>query len=180
MDTTPTPVASRFFVFDVESVGLHGEGFAVGGGVYVDGVAQWEFRMACPIAECVGSGEDRQWVKDNVPIIEETHRAPRAMRDEFWRQWTKAKASGAAMAADCAWPVEAGFVKSCIEDDPARKWEGPYPFHEIASYLAASGLDPLAKYARKTSELPVHDPLADARQSARMLATAVARLARQP
>lgn len=166
-----------FFVFDVESVGLHGEGFAVGGGVYLsNGGAQWEFRLACPIAECAGNDDDRRWVKDNIPVIEETHRSPKAMRVDFWRQWVKAKKDGAVMAADCAWPVEANFVKACIADDPTRKSEGPYPFHEIASFLQAAGLDPLAKYDRTSSELPIHDPLADARQSARMLATAISNL----
>lgn len=169
-------MVNAFFVFDVESVGLHGEGFAVAGGVYLDGAAQWEFRLAVPIAECAGSDDDRQWVKDNIPTIEETHRSPKAMRDEFWQQWMKAKAGGAVMAANCAWPVEAGFLKACIADDSSRKWEGPYPLHEIASFLIVAGFDPLAKYPRTPSELPIHDPLADARQSARMLATALQRL----
>ena len=168
---------SPFFVIDVESVGLHGEGFAVAGGVYLpNGAAQWEFRLACPIDECAGDDDDRKWVKENVPAMEETHRSPKAMRDEFWRQWMKAKAGGAVMAAECQWPVEAGFVKACIADDPSRKWEGPYPLHEIASYLAAAGLDPMAKYDRTPSEMPMHDPLADARQSARLLSEALARM----
>jgi hypothetical protein len=169
---------ATFFVFDVESVGLHGEGFAVGGGVYLaNGAAQWEFKLACPQNACSGSSEDRRWLAENVPVLDETHRAPKAMRDEFWRQWTKARSQGAVMAADCAWPVEAGFLIACIKDDPARKQEGPYPLHEIASYLASSGLNPIAKYDRTASELPQHDPLADARQSARLLALALARMA---
>lgn len=68
-----------FFVFDVESIGLHGEGFAVAGGVYLpNGVAQWEFRLACPIDECAGDDDDRKWVKENIPAIEETHRSPKS------------------------------------------------------------------------------------------------------
>lgn len=172
---------SSFFVIDVESVGLHGEGFAVAGGVYLpNGAVQWEFRLACPIDECAGDDDDRKWVKNNIPAIEETHRSPKSMRDEFWRQWMKAKAGGAVMAAECLWPVEAGFVKACIADDRARKWDGPYPLHEIASYLAAAGLDPMAKYPRNPSEMPMHDPLADARQSARLLSEAIATLEQMP
>lgn len=163
-----------FFVFDVESIGLHGEGFAVGGGAYVNGVAQWEFRLSCPTDECAGSGEDLQWVKDNIPAIEETHRSSRVMRDEFWKHWMVAFGSGAKMAVECGWPVEANFLRACIADDPTRKWNGPYPLHEIASYLSAAGMDPMAKYDRTPMELPVHDPLADARQSARLLSEALA------
>jgi len=172
---------SPFFVFDVESVGLHGEAFAVAGGLYTSsGAALWEFRLSCPLDECHGESDDRQWVKQNVPPIEETHRHPKPMRDEFWRQWEKAKAAGALMAVECGWPVEAGFLAACIRDDlPARRWNGPYPLHEIASYLAASGMDPMATYERTASEQPAHDPLADARLSARLLGEALARMANE-
>lgn len=167
-----------YFVIDVESVGLHGQAFAVAGGVYLEnGSPQWEFKLACPIDECDGLPDDRKWVKENIPTIQETHRTPQAMRDAFWPLWLKAKSEGAVMAADCLWPVEAGFMEQCIRDDSAtRNWEGPYPFMEIASFLAAAGMHPLAKYDRTPSEMPVHDPLADARQSARMLSIALAKI----
>lgn len=169
---------TRYFVFDVESIGLHGEAFAVGGGVYLEnGAAQWEFRFATDAASCSGTVEDRKWVNEHVPVIEITHRSARQMRDAFWDQWLKAKAEGALMAVECGWPVEARFLAQCIDDDAeARKWSGPYPLHEIASYLAASGRDPMATYERLPSENPAHDPLADARQSARLLAESLERL----
>lgn len=164
-----------YFIIDVESVGLHGEGFAVAGGVFLEnGAAQWEFGFACPISECGGDATDRQWVKDNIPQLFESHRSPRAMRDAFWALWLKAKAEGATMAAECAWPVEAGFLAKCIADDPTRKWEGPYPLHDVASFLQCAGLDPMKDYGRENSELPKHNPLCDARQSARLLAMALA------
>jgi hypothetical protein len=46
---------------------------------------------------------------------------------------------------------------------------GPYPLHDLASILLAHGRDPLAKNERLPEELPEHDPLNDARQSARLL-----------
>lgn len=172
--TADYKIPSLFFVFDVESVGLHGEGFAVAGGVYqTTGVALWEFRMSCPIDECTGGDEGRQWVKNNVPVLEQTHRRPLAMRDSFWCQWLNAKKDGAVMAAECAWPVETNFLTACINDDTRRTREGPYPLHDVASWLAAAGMDPMVKYDRLPSEMPVHDPLADARQSARLLARAM-------
>ncbi len=64
-------IYTSFFVFDVESIGLHGEGFAVAGGVYSkDGATQWEFSFSCPQEECEGDADDRQWVKENVPVLE--------------------------------------------------------------------------------------------------------------
>lgn len=176
---TKTTIPPAFFVFDAESIGLHGEHFAVAGGVYLpNGAAQWEFRYACSAEYCRGDESDREWVNENVPMIDATHRGGLSMRDAFWEQWMKAKAQypGIAMAAECAWPVEAGLVARCIADDPDRKWQGPYPFHEIASFMAAAGMDPMANYDRMPSEMPKHDPLADARQSARLLAEAIAKL----
>lgn len=163
-----------FFVFDVESIGLHGEGFAVAGGVYLEnGAAQWEFCFACDPRDAEGDVDDREWVSKNVPVFEVTHRTPDGVRDAFWGKWLKAKADGATMAAECLWPVEARFVAACVEDDPhGRKWDGPYPFHEISSIMLAAGMEPMKNYERTESEKPAHNPLGDARLSARLLAEA--------
>lgn len=170
-----------FFVFDVESVGLHGEGFAVAGGVlhYPLGVYDETFCFACPPADALGSAADREWVDKNVPALDCQFATTEEVRAAFWVQWTAAKVlfPGILMVAECLWPVEAGFVEACICDDiETRNWEGPYPFHEIASIMFAAGMDPMATYDRLPSELPKHDPLADARQSARLLTEALSRL----
>lgn len=169
-----------FFVFDVESVGLHGEGFAVAGGVYLaNGAVQWEFCFCCPIDEANGDDEGREWVKNNVPTMEVTHRVPITVRDAFWDEWQKAKAqyNDIIMAVECGWPVEARFLCQVIDDAPeVRQFAGPYPLEEIASYMTAAGMDPMVEYHRTPSELPKHNPLADARQSARLLAQALGRI----
>ena len=171
-----------FFIFDVESAGLHGEGFAVAGGVYINGAAQSEFRFCCPPEEAEGEEADRDWVKANVPVMEITHRDPRGIREAFWAKWMEAKKQypGIKMAGECIWPVEAGFVARCIyQDKEKRNWEGPYPFHEIASFMQAAGMDPMATYERKASEKPAHEPLADARLSARLLTEALETIAKK-
>lgn len=170
---------NSYFIFDVESIGLHGEGFAVGGGVYLaNGAVQWEFGFACQPSEAWSDdAEDAMWVMANVPMLEVTHRTPEKMRDSFWVEWLRAKNQGAIAAVECGWPVEADFLHRCIHDKRSmRKWEGPYPLHEIATYMAASGMDPMMKYDRFPNELPIHNPLADARMSARLLAEALSRL----
>jgi len=162
------------FVVDVESIGLHGEAFAVAGGLYIDGAAQWEFKYSCDPGLCSGSASDRKWVEENIPQFEITHRGPKSMRESFWNRWQEAKAQKSTMAADCLWPVEARFVAQCVDDDAEyRRWEGPYPFMEISTYLEATGVDPMADHERRASELPKHDPLADVRQSARLLFEAI-------
>jgi len=173
------PLLMPFFIFDVESIGLHGEGFAVAGGVYIAGAAQYEFRFCCPTEEAAGSDDDRAWVKANIPAMEITHRSPASVRDAFWAEWLEAKKQypKISMAGECLWPVEAGFVARCIsQDKETRNWEGPYPFHEIASIMLSAGMDPMITYERQPSELPTHEPLADTRLSARLLATALRHL----
>lgn len=123
-----------------------------------------------------GLQADRDWVSRNVPVMEITHRDTYGLRLAFWQAWEKAKAAGAEMAAECLWPVEARFLRDCITGDAQRLPDAPYPCHEIASVMLAAGMDPMATYEREESEKPAHSPLADARQSARLLATALRRL----
>lgn len=163
-----------YMVFDVESVGLHGEGFAYGF-VVVDGAGGeigHGFGGCDP--ERVESNRDpagRVWVTENVPsyVRQGGSSSPHAVRDSFWQAWTKWKAEGAVLVADCSWPVEARFLAACVDDDPeTRRWQGRYPLHDVATARLLAGIDPLATVERLPSELPVHDPVADARQSARL------------
>lgn len=162
-----------FMVFDVESIGLHGEGFAVGY-VVVNrmGVEVTHASIACSTMMAVGSDDDRTWVSKNVPVFKPTIKCsnPLQVRQSFWNQWMCWKEKGAVLVADCAWPVEARFLIACVYDNLLeRKWQGPYPLLDVSSFLMAAGIDPLQKFARLENELPIHDPVCDARQSARLL-----------
>lgn len=167
---------SIFMVFDVESVGLHGEGFAVGF-VVVNGYGE-EIQhglIACNPDVADGDGEGRDWVARNVPSFRATHSVawPHEVRNVFWDEWLQWKERGALMVADCAWPVETGFLAECVDDNPDRTWKGPYPLHDLASIVLAQGGDPLKTNDRLPNELPAHNPLNDARQSARLLIKAL-------
>lgn len=172
----PRPV--RYMVFDVESIGLHGEAYAVGW-VVVDGTGR-EMRAgmdACDPDETNGATADRAWVKANCPPLEVSCDSPFAVRQAFWREWSDEANKGAVLVADCAWPVEARFLAACIDDFPeSRRWAGPYPLHDVASVRFAAGFDPLATMGRLPTEEPKHNPLADARQSARLFIQALRRL----
>ena len=164
-----------FMVFDVESVGLHGEGFAVGY-VVVDkhGFEHGSGLFCCHPADAEGEPDDRKWVYQHVPRMLPTHITPEQVRDAFWNEWQLWKERGAVLVADCAWPVEARFLARCVDDVPEfRDWSGPYPLHELASVLLARGRDPLQNHERLECELPAHHPLNDARQSARLLVEAL-------
>lgn len=167
-----------FMVFDVESIGLHGEGFAFG---YVV-ISQHGRTVDCGRAACSpnkarGTADSHLWVAENVPPLDDTHDSPRWLREAFWSVWRHWSERGAVLVADVAWPVEARFLAACVDDNPQQRgWEGPYPLHELTSIALALGEYPLHEewVARLPDELPAHDPLADARHSARILAQLLA------
>lgn len=170
----------RFMVMDVESIGLHGEGFAVGwvimdskGNIFGDEC------HACHPERAEGDEVSRRWVSQNCPVPQSgyNHRRPVHVRSTFWDIWVGERAMGTALIADCAWPVEGRFLDACVRDDlQHRLFTGPYPLHELATFLVAANMDPLATYPRIDADLPIHDPLADARHSARLLHLALSRL----
>ncbi len=160
-----------FLVFDVESIGLHGEGFAVG---YVvkrgDGEHMADGMFACSPNMADGMVSDREWVEQNIPPLDSNCYTAADVRNRFWAVWMEWKVKGALLVADCAWPVEARFLAQCVDDAPfERNWEGPYPLYDLASVLLAHGKDPLAITERLPDELPAHNPVNDAMQSARIL-----------
>lgn len=166
-----------YMVFDVESIGLHGEGFAVGWYVIDRSGERLDYGShACDPNLAKGEHEGRVWIADNVPNLSLTCDDPVEVRRRFWVAWRYWQDKGAVLVADCAWPVEARFLINCVDDDFAeRMWQGPYPLHELASFMVAAGFDPMATYDRLPDE-PQHNPLGDAKQSARLLLMALKKL----
>lgn len=171
---------NHYLVFDVESVGLHGEAFAVGY-VVVDenGKRFEEDLLACDPQHCKGTQQAHAWVQEHVPTLRENCTESIEVRSAFWRALQKFRhtymppiydESTPLVWADCGWPVEARFLAACVDDvSHDREWDGPYPLHDIATVALAKGFDPLKIHDRLPDELPAHNPLCDARQSARLL-----------
>lgn len=172
---------NTFLAFDVESIGLQGEGFAVGWVMFIDGICRGFGLEACPPEMAKGRDVDRDWVADNVPrmIYERDH--PLQVRDRFWYTWRTFKDanSDGFLLVDCGWPVEANFLSATVRDATDRLWDGPYPLVDLSTLLVATGLDPLQTFPRMNDELPAHQPLNDARQTARLWMEHVAALASQ-
>jgi hypothetical protein len=164
-----------YMVFDVESVGLHGEGFAVGWTIIdTNGTERGHGMSCCEISEAIGDDEGREWVTENVlptlDLSKGTSPTPKTVRQVFWQEWSYWKKYGAQLVTDCGWPVEANFLSACVADEPdERRWNGPYPLLDLSSVLLAAGKDPNGTFERLPNELPAHNPLCDARQSARVL-----------
>ncbi len=164
-------------IIDAESVGLHGEAFAVGWTVRQGLAVLDEGYAACNPNNAKGLTKDRAWVRENCPpLIIATGATPFDVRQSFWEKWRHWQLRGATLWADCLYPVESNLLRACIADDPReRQWQGPYPFHEIATVLELAGWNPAARYDRLPDE-PEHHPLGDARQSARLLYKALSEI----
>lgn len=162
-------------VFDVESIGLHGEGFAV---AYVvvnhSGQVLEEACLSCDPWKSKGKIDNRNWVMEHIPYLNITNENPIHLRSIFWKAWHKWKGLNAFLVSDCGWPVEARFLCDAVDDSlQEREWDGPYPLLDLGSILFAKGMNPLESNTRLPEELPEHHPLMDARQSARLLLDAL-------
>jgi hypothetical protein len=149
-------------IFDIESVGLHGEGFAFGLVLVENGEVTNEALAWCHPDRAIGDPEGRRWADENVvPELVRatavwTHPDPRELRSEFWGLWRGAKDKlGAVLMADVPWPVEANWLTACIADDVlARRWEGPHPLLDAGTLRFAGQAKPAED---------IHNPLEDAR-----------------
>src|SRR3990167_7921276 len=113
-----------YLVFDVESIGLHGEGFAFGFVIISeDGIEMVAEEHGCDPYRADGDLTDYAWVTANVTAPTDCA-SPREVRDLFWKHWDAAKDAGMTLVSDCLWPLEARFLEACIADDPARKGQG--------------------------------------------------------
>lgn len=157
-------------VFDVESVGLYGEGYAVGLTVINgdDKTILDKDYFACPSQKAEGDQEDRAWIEANVdPYLPPPNlETPDQVRNKFWCVFQRWKNSPDLkqhndifiLFADCGYPVETNFMATCVRDnEPKYKWNAPYPLQEIATVRTMIGLDPTLSY-----ELPEdkrHNPV---------------------
>lgn len=163
-----------FFVFDVESIGLFGEAYAVGYSVVErSGIERAASCYYVDPLDCSGDADGHAWVKKNAPSLggnrdAELLASAAELREVFVGQLQQWQARDAVVAADCPFPVEAKFLLDCRRQ-LGHGFRSPYPLIDVASVVMAAGMDPTATFPRMDRELPIHDPLADARQSARIL-----------
>lgn len=156
----------KYFVFDVESAGLNGDGFAVGYAIVDDesgSTLESDWRSA-GLHSVTCRSDDWKWLSDNLPSEVLSPAAPYLLTLDGLRDWFSTvveKNKDCAPCADCAIPVEAKWLSQCGLN--------PYPMHEVATLLLAAGLDPIGTFERLPYELPKHHPMHDARQSGRIL-----------
>lgn len=154
--------------FDVESIGLHGEAFAVGWVVFdSNGSEKTSGCVACKPVFAKGNDDDRAWVAENVPVLPVTHDTPAEVRAAFWQVWQHWRQQGARLLCDCGWPVEARFLAACVDDIGVTSHAlGPYPLLDVSTLDLLLGGDSAERTAR-TKDAYAHHPEHDARRSAR-------------
>jgi hypothetical protein len=166
---------SHYFVLDVESIGLHGEGYAAAYAVFdTNGTELAAETFSCNPQNAKGDASDRNWVTKNVPPVFINCSSPGEVRNKILQAWLIWRPKGAALCADCTWPVESNFLSAAIADRTAvegesAKWLGPYPVLDISTFriLLLQCRQPLPE--RDLVQYPEHQPLADVRYSAKVL-----------
>lgn len=165
----------KYLVFDVESAGLNGDGFAVGYCIVDDESGMTlasDWRTAGIGAVACDSG-NLMWLLENLPL-EVTHPAPESvMTLDGLREWFASIVEthkDCCPTSDCGVPVESNFLRACGLN--------PYPLHEVATALLLAGRDPVGTFERLPYELPKHHPMHDARQSGRILLECISAIRR--
>ncbi len=159
-----------WFVFDVESVGLFGDPFAVGWcRIDEDGTISREWWTGVPIKSVSGKMESFVWCGENIPaeVLIGTVENVLDVCSHFDRALREAINDGCSILCDCPFPVESNFLLQVQKLYPVY-FKSPYPLYDIASVIASLGKDPLGEYPRRPEEIK-HHPMWDAIQSGRTL-----------
>lgn len=154
----------KYLVFDVESAGLMGKGFAFGYVVVLEDGTEIESGVqSAGIDSVICSPEDKIWLEANLPheilYPKDQDRVSLDLLRKCFLGVLEAN-QDAEVVVDCGYPVESGWLLEIGAK--------VYPLHELATALKMSGNDPTGHYPRLANEAPAHHPLYDARQTARL------------
>ncbi len=165
-----------WLVFDVESIGLYGDPFAVGLVLMnKDGDIFRQRWYGCNLekhpAFMWSRPEDVKWCINNIPKhVKDGNCTIEEMYSSFTTLLSSAIKQNYSIIADCPFPVEVNFLVNCERRD--RTYIGPYPLYDVSSILSALGKDPMEEYPREEGQTK-HHPMWDAYVSAKQLYTAL-------
>lgn len=172
--------SSHYISLDVESRGLHGSTLSFGMLFYSPkGKEIHKAYGQLPLGgrELFQSDDDFNWVSKNVDIMHVTHKTVEGLYRSFldtlqlWKEIASRNGGSVRLMADCPYPVETNFIKNAVDwykQQYGEDVDGLYPIIDVASVLLAKGKDPIGQYPRLKNELPAHNPVNDAKQSARI------------
>ena len=104
-----------WMIFDVESIGLHGEAFAVAYVVIEEVNGHWQevehMLIWCDPENAAGDVAGMKWVSQHVPVNSWMHkegkqhcRGVEAVAESVWGRCVERKDKGAGLCADVSWP----------------------------------------------------------------------------
>jgi len=157
----------KVFSFDAETNGLWGQAFAIGALVYDENGTE--------IARFVGRLPDTEvtdeWVRANVLTqltgLPVSHADYESLLADFSKFYLENKAD-ADIIVHMGYIVEVKLLRDMHQLGMIGDWDGPYPLHDVAGFLAQAGEDATSVdgYVRKHGlEIPdfgtTHNPLYD-------------------
>jgi len=162
-------MGKNIFSFDCETNGLYGFAFAVGA-VVLDKNGKTLDSFTC-ITETEKVTDE--WVLKNILSDLLTYNDLRKcisqlrMRNLFWDFWMIHRETSICIS-DFGSPVESGFFRQCIMDNPKRIFLGPYPLHEVETLLISKGVESDTDRIKFSGlvDMRKHHPLDDAYVSA--------------
>lgn len=167
-----------YIFFDVECRGLYGEAFSFGMVLTTDDgsvVREWEHGCNYYEAEFgvrAGKAEADPWLLEHVIPHQRQPDCndPGHLQAVFVACLKTAHELGEKiqLVADVAFPCETNFLNRCFMAFKERQAFAPYPLLDLSTLLLAKGYDPVGTFERRENELPAHNPLNDARQTARI------------
>ena len=157
------------FIFDVESDGLYGEGFAFGILIIKDNKIIEKFSV-------ISKTELKEkWVIDNIVSnlkkkeFDKVVETNKELREEFYKFYCemKEKYKEVEIWSDCNYPVETNFLADIAKDDlKNRAFNMPYPLVDIATQSNIH-INRKEHYKEKTGKyLKQHNPIDDCIASA--------------
>ncbi len=152
----------NIFIFDVEAVDLHGEGFAVGAivfGMHGQIIDKFEL-LSTEIAN-----KSSEWVSKN--ILPHLNNMPKCetglqLRNEFFEFYLKHKDT-CLIWSDCNFPVETNFLSVVVNDDiENRQWLMPYPLYDVSNFVNIN-IDRSEEYKKERNDDSIrkHHPVDD-------------------
>ena len=152
----------NILMFDVESDGLYGEGFAVGA-IVVDcnGMVIDHFELLSIEGK---NNVSESFVIDNIlPYLTTMEKCNTNLdlRNRFHEFYMKHKDT-CKVYSDCNYPVETNFLRDVVKDDEEnRKWEMPYPLLDVCSVVDVN-IDRNSLYEKAIGKvLRKHHPVDD-------------------
>jgi hypothetical protein len=151
-----------FFIIDVESDGLLGDGFCVSA-IVIDIKKGEIIDKFIKMAEV--NTVKNEWVKNEViPHLNDIAilNSKLELQEEFWEFWMKYRHQSLTLT-DSGSPVESYWFRQCILNDIINREKlGPFPQHDVATAVLVSGIGSVKRleYAMLT-DYPKHNPFYD-------------------